>query len=257
MKRVLGIVLAAVLLLSTLSLVSCSSVQEVDSINGKTAKEAYFDAMELIHESERYEVVVDMSISFNLLFIPIPVDINGFYFYSYDGANEHHGLTEAGDEFINNDFMQTVAPDTLSGYDKELWYVDGICYRITSSGDKVKFASETNPIQRSDLETEVNYILKYDIANATCYKKGSQYFFKLVLDGSQARLDIDGTTKEEIYTIYFNESGYIETISVESKAEGFSSTLTMHYVYEGLAPITAPADASSFRDSTYSYYSYY
>ena len=248
MKRVLGIVLAAVLLLSTLSLVSCSSVQEVDSINGKTAKEAYFDAMELIHESERYEVVVDMSISFNLLFIPIPVDINGFYFYSYDGANEHHGLTEAGDEFINNDFMQTVAPDTLSGYDKELWYVDGIFYQITSSGEKLKYTADSNPIRRSDLESEVNEILEHDIAEATCYKQGDQYFFELILTGNDVRLDIDNTTEEEIYRVYFDEKGYIDTIDVESKSEGFTSTFTMHYTYSGLAPITPPADAASFRD---------
>lgn len=253
MKRVLSIILTCVLLISSLSLVSCSSAKEVDDINGLSAEEAYFNAMELIHESGRYEILVDMKMSINLLFIPIPINNEGFYFYSYDGDNEHHGLTEAGDKFMNNDLMQSVAGDMLAGYDKEIWYVDGVCYRISSSGEKTWFEADSSPVIRSELEREVNNILEYDIADATCFKKGDQYYFELVLTGYDTRLDIAGTT-EEVYTIYFDEDGYIETISVDCEAEGFSYTLTMHYTYDGLDPITAPADASSYREESGYYY---
>ena len=246
MKKVLSVILAIILLLTSLSLVSCSVVKEVDSIDGVSAKEAYFNAMDLINSSERYEVVVDMKIEVDLFLFSIPVKIDGFYFYSYDGVNEHHGITEAGEELIENELIKTIAPDAFSGYDKELWYVDGICYYITSSGSKEKFESDTSPVQRSDLEREVNYILENDMAEATCYKKGDQYYFELVLEEDDVRLDVDGTTTKEIYTIYFDNDGYIDTISVESESEGFSSTLTMHYTYDGLDPITAPEDADSF-----------
>ena len=255
MKRVLSILLITVILISTLSLVSCGSAREVDDINGKSAEEAYFDAMALINEGQRYEVVVDMKVTVKLLFIPIPIGVDGFYFYSYDGDNEHHGLTEEGEEFLNNDLISTFAPDMLSGYDKEIWYVDGMCYQISSDGEKSKFASDTSPVIRSELEREVNIILQNDIAEATCYKKGGQYYFELTLEGYDTRLDVIGATKE-VYTIYFDEDGYIETINVVCEAEDYTSTLTMHYTYDGLAPITAPADVSSFRDES-DYYYYY
>lgn len=93
MKKLLTGILCLVLILSSVALISCE--KQVDSIDGATAEEAYFKAMQSMENIDEYSAVIDMKVQVKLWVVPIQtVKIDDFYFYSYEGDNQHAGMPE-------------------------------------------------------------------------------------------------------------------------------------------------------------------
>ena len=250
-KRISLIILSLVLVLSAFSFVSCDNVKEVADIDGLTPLEAYEKALVSLEDIERYDVHLDMKSQAKILFIPIyTIEIEDFCYYSYDGKNQHYEIPEDSLQRLEEEGLS----DVMSGYDEALWYVDGICY-VKNGNNKEKFASDTNPIQRSEYERAVSRILSKYAGETKCYRDGDRYYFTITIT-DPAEMELDMGTENEIYTVYLTEEGYVDQIVFEGTMEGFVTiTIDADYSYEDAPVVTPPADAYNYvDDSSYNYW---
>lgn len=243
MKRILTLSVLFLLLLSILALSSCNVAKTVvDSIDGLTPKEAYDLAIEAIESADKYETRLNMRTEVKVLGITVyALDIEDFYYYIYEGENQHCGITDSAKEKLEDEDVA----DVLDGYEDELWYVDGICY-LREGNSKTCFASSYSPILKSEYEEAVEEILDGGIGEYTCYKDGDRYYFTIEVSGEDAMLDSEA--ESEIYTVYFTEDGYLDEIFVDVKyAALVSYKVGARYLYgDAVKSITPPEDADSY-----------
>ncbi len=252
-KTLLALALAAVMLLSMLSLTSCDG-KEVDDIDGSTPAEAFEIALQQLSDVSRYEARASIKTSIKVAFISIPIiKLDEFYAYSYDGNNEAHYMTEEGKEKLAE--LNEVAGGMLDSYPEGIWYIDGMAY-VNTGSDKVKYTSATSPAQKSEYEQAVSLLLEKNSGEVQCYKKGSQYYFTITVT-EESDMFMELGMPEEVYTVYLTEDGRIERIEVYGSMPiaGMSMMLAVDYTYDDLSPLTAPADADSYR-LTNGYYGY-
>ena len=249
-KRIALIALSLLLMLSSLSLVSCDAFKKVDSINGLTPREAYEKALVSLENIDRYDVHLDMKSQAKVLFVPIyTIEVEDFCYYSYDGENQHYEIPEGALKILEEQGLS----DITAGFDEALWYVDGVCY-VKNGNVKEKFTSSTNPIQRSDYETAVTHILRKHAGKTQCYRDGDRYYFTVTIT-DPAQMELNMGTDDEVYTVYLTEDGYVDEIIFEGTMKGFVTlTIAADYSYEGAPRVTPPYDAYNY--VTRSYYVY-
>lgn len=240
MKKFLICLLSVLLICSSLLLSSCDSSDKIDDINGLSAEEAYTRAIASLDDIERYRVDLDMKGSIKILFsIPL-FEAEDFYYYIYDGDNGHYGITDEGVEQLKESDVE----DILNEMQEELWYYNGVCY-VRDGGFKYKFESEVNPIERSDYEIAVEEVLAENSGKVQCYKDGDKYYFTVTIkDPSEAKLFEDAD--KEVYTVYFDEDGYISNIHVYAKTGMFEYEYDSEYSYDDVPAVTPPSDAQNY-----------
>ncbi len=244
MKKILVCILTLAMLLSCLTLTSCGA-KKTDTIDGVSVEEAYAAAIKSLGEIERYQVDLSMKVSFEILSVPIyRINVDPFYHYSYDGANEHHWLDTDAKKILDSQDMS----DIYSDMDDDIWYYDGVCY-VSNGSNKYKFASEETPLERSEYEEAIDKIVADGAGKTQCYKKGDLYYFVVTIT-EQDDMALDDEAVKEVYTVYFTADGYIQQILVEVDLGFFTSySYKVNYVYDGLDPVTPPADAEDYRNS--------
>ncbi len=249
MKRVLALIFASVLLLSALSMVSCMRRKpepvQVENIGGKTPAVLYEEAVisrEEVKEEKGYKVVLDVDFKVHVLVADVPIGSKGAYEYSYFGDNSHHVLSESAQSIFENKYVKQVAGSYLSSLNKEMWYVDGVYYYITSDGSRKKVETENCPISKNVLEIAIDSIMANQLENAICYEQGTEKYFEIKVTGEDMYL---GVFAEEIYDVYLKDDGMIDKIKVTGNGDGYSCSVLATYTYD-IGKIDPPADPDSF-----------
>lgn len=233
-KRIVSVALCAVLLLSAaLMMVSCDEeATKIETINGVKPQEACFVAFAQLVAEDSYHVTVDANIMINALVATIPVGVDGFYDYTLDGANMHYKFTDKDLLFIDNEKLLSL----FKGYDKEVWYVDGVRYSVTASGEKV--IGDKVP---SNIVSKIIDKITADIPDSPeCYEAdGEQYvLMKVTLEEFSA--------EPMNCRIFLNESFEVYKAEVEGNLYGFDIVLAMNFDYNNFAPVTVPANVNEF-----------
>lgn len=246
MKKLLALALALMLFGSCLCFTSCDG-KVVDSINGLKPQVAFENALKSLDEIDKYSVLISQDTSAKILFVPIySIDMDEYYFYSYEGKNEHYGFTEAGKKLKSED--PDVA-DVVAGFDDDLLYYNGVCYE-TSGSSKIKYESATSPYADSDYEEAVSDIIEAGIGDYKCYKDGDLYYFVITNDEN---LTFDDEASKETFTVYFNEDGLIQKITIEIKYDFMVKTImeaTYSYGDDAMG-VQAPKDPGSYKSYGY------
>ena len=234
MKRIISLVLCAVVLVSAICMVSCDEKEkQVETINGVTPQAACTVAFANLVAEDSYHVSVDATILINALVATIPVGVEEFYDYTIDGKDVHFKFTDKDLLFIDNEKLLSL----FSGFDKEVWYVDGVRYSITSDGRKV-IGSNTP----SNIIGKIIDKITADIPEEpTCFvtAEGEQYILLTVTLEEYSAEPMD-------CRIYLNEAFDVTKAEVTGNLYGFDVSLAMNFEYENFAPITVPANASEF-----------
>ncbi len=242
-KRIVALALCALMLTSLFCFASCGA-KEVDDIDGKTPEEVFMIAMQQLEEHSEYEVHLGMEMEFKLWIVPLyTINVEHMVTYAYDGADQMFRIVPEAVEQLEEEDMG----DIFYGFDDEIIYVDGVCY-VKNGSNKEKFSSETTPIEKSDYEKAVGELLAENAGEVRCYRDGDLYYFTIeITDEDELKLDLGDN---ELYTVYLDEDGRIEKITVESDQtiEGLAAQtiMTADYIYEDLEGIKAPSDASSY-----------
>ena len=231
MKRIISIVMSAVIILSALCLVSCDEkATPIDSINGMSAKEACELGFERLGEKETYHVSVDAELRLNLLVASIPVGIDEFYVNTTDGEDMHYKFTDKDLLFIDNAKLLSI----FSGYDKEVWYVDGIRYAIAEDGTPKADKSGRKP--SNVVDKIIDTIESSDRSDAACYEQDGEKFVMLTVT-----LDEFGAG-EVGCKVFIDGNGDITRAVVEGKLYGIGVKLTMNFAYDNVPAIEVPED---------------
>ncbi len=242
-KRILSLILTALLLVSALCLTSCEVGSKVDSINGVAIAEAFATAQKAVKEAPQYKIDVSLdadvevaSISFAKL-----LELDSVLSYQYNNGNELQTVSPEAVSALKEQGMSGV----LSRFDDESRYVDGIFYS-KNDDTKIKYAAEESPMKTSEYEGVIKEIVDGSIGETQCYIDDGKYYFTVkIKDASQHKMDM-GADKE-LYRVFFTEDGKIDKIVVECVVETFGLvTITADYSYDNLDPITAPADADTY-----------
>ena len=234
-KRIISIALCAVLLVSTVCMmVSCNDeAKPIETINGVSPMEACFVSFAQLASEDSYHVSVDAKIMINAVVTTIPVGVDEFYDYTLDGDNMHYKFTDQDLLFIENEKILSL----FSGYDKEVWYVDGVRYSITADGQKVIGNKVPSNIVGKVIDT-----ITADIPEAPeCYEQdGEQYvLMKVSLEEFSAEpMDC---------RIFINEDFKVYKAEVEGNLYGFDVVLAMNFEYGSFAPVTLPANVNEFK----------
>ncbi|MBE6674106.1 MAG: hypothetical protein E7596_03250 [Ruminococcaceae bacterium] len=246
MKKFLALALAMLLFSSCLCLTSCDG-NVVDSINGESPEVAFANALKSLDEIDKYSVVLSQDTSAKILFVPIySITMDEYYFYSYEGKNEHYGFTEAGKKLKSED--PDIA-DVVAGFDDDLLYYNGVCYE-TSGTSRIKYTSETSPYSDSEYEEAVADIIEAGIGDYKCYQDGDLYYFVIEND-TKGEITFDDEAVKETFTVYFNEDGLIQKINIEIKYS-FMVTTVMEAVYSygddamGVQPPQSPDSYTNY-----------
>lgn len=231
MKRVISIVMSAVIILSALCLVSCDEkATPVESINGMSAQEACDLGFERLGEKETYHVSVDAELRLNLLIASIPVGIDEFYVNTTDGENMHYKFTEEDLLFIDNAKLLSI----FSGYDKEVWYVDGVRYGISEDGTPKVDKSGRKP--SNVVDKIIDTIESSDRSDAACYEQDGEKFVMLTVTLEEFGAGEVGCK------VFIDENGDITKALVDGKLYGIGIKLTMNFEYENIPAIEVPED---------------
>ena len=231
MKRIISIVMSAVIILSALCLVSCDEkATPIDSINGMSAKEACELGFERLGEKETYHVSVDAELRLNLLVASIPVGIDEFYVNTTDGEDMHYKFTDKDLLFIDNAKLLSI----FSGYDKEVWYVDGVRYAIAEDGTPKADKSGRKP--SNVVDKIIDTIESSDRSDAACYEQDGEKFVMLTVT-----LDEFGAG-EVGCKVFIDGNGDITRAVVEGKLYGIGVKLTMNFAYDNVPAIEVPED---------------
>ena len=234
MKRIISLALCAVVLLSAICMASCDEKEkQVESIYGVTPEAACVVAFANLVAEDSYHVSVDATIMLNALVTTIPVGVEEFYDYTIDGKDVHFKFTDKDLLFIDNAKLLSL----FSGFDKEVWYVDGVRYSITSDGRKV--IGNNTP---SNIIGKIIDRITADIPEEpTCYMtaEGEQYILLTVTLEEYSADPMD-------CRIYLNEEFEVYKAEVSGNLYGFDVVLAMNFDYDNFAPITVPANVHEF-----------
>ncbi len=228
-KRILSILLSAVLILSALTLVSCDEqATAIESINGMSAREVCDEGFEKLKETERYEVKVDAELGINVLVATVPIGIDDFYVNTTDGDNMHYKFTEEDLMFIDNATLLSL----FSGYDREVWYVDGVRYSIDPDGNKNIDDSGRKPSNVVDkiIDAITDEDTKYD----ACYEQNGEQYVLLTMSLE------DFGAENVACKVFVTPSGDITRAEVDGELYGFKISLTLNFNYGDIAPIEVP-----------------
>ncbi len=246
MKRVLSLVLAAVMAAACLGLSSCAE-KTVDSFDGKTPGEYLTELLDRDVEAERYDVVEGMHIDVKALFLSLyDTDIERLYVYSYDGDNESLIMPKEAIKQLRENEFQHIADD----HKGDVRYVDGVCY-IDGKNAKEKYESSSSSIGKNKHIKTLAKLLEDQSENVVCYGTDEGYRFVLELtDSTLMKMDVD--CRREVYSVYVTADGVIESILIECITDGIIASTTgfsLTYVYEGLSPIEPPRDADQYEET--------
>ena len=233
MKRIVSIALCAVLLVSAACMmVSCNDDEAtpIDTINGVAPAEACFVAFAQLVAEEHYHVTVDANIMINALVTTVPVGVDGFYDYTLDGDNMHYKFTDKDLLFIDNAKLLSI----FSGYDKEVWYVDGVRYAIAEDGTPKADKSGRKP--SNVVDKIIDTIESSDRSDAACYEQDGEKFVMLTVT-----LDEFGAG-EVGCKVFIDGNGDITRAVVEGKLYGIGVKLTMNFAYDNVPAIEVPED---------------
>ena len=229
MKKLLCIVLSAMVLLSTLCFVSCDSDPElVDSINGMTAKEAASAALEKLKESETYSVTVDAE----LFVVGLSIgSVKNFYENTTDGNNMHYKFTDEDIAFVDTDQVLSM----LKGYDKEVWYVDGVRYSVNTEGEKV--VDDSGNRQPSNVvEKIVNTITEEELNTALAYTKDGETYVLVTINIEEFGIGVV-TCK-----IFLDGSGRLSSVILDGNLYTFGAVVALNFEYDRVDKVAAPTD---------------
>lgn len=244
MRKTIICMLCIVMLLASLPVLS-SCEKEIEDINGMTAEEAYTKAIKALEEIDKYSASASMSIKVKILGVPVySIIVEDWCFYSYEGKNQHYGVTPEGKQKMIEEEIWD------SSITEEMWYCDGIFYYIDGSY-KGKYSSEICPIEKSEYEVAVRKMLDRVGEECKCFKKGDLYYFTVSITDSDL-MPFDNEATKETYTVYLDEDGYIKTIEIENDYAGFmnpNSFVSVDYYYGDEARgVKLPEDLDSFVD---------
>ena len=230
MKRVLSIALSVLIVFSTLCcMVSCDEkVTPIDSINGMSAAEACDLGLERLSEKERYYVSVDAELRLNVLVATIPVGIEDFYVNTTDGEDMHYKFTDEDLLFIDNAQLLSI----FSGYDKEVWYVDGVRYGISQEG--IMKVDESGRKPSNVVDKIIEAITSADNSGAQCYEQGGEQYILMTVTLEEFEAG------EVDCKIYVDGNGDITRAVVEGALFGVGVSLTMNFEYDDVPEIVAP-----------------
>lgn len=227
MKKLLCIVLSVVILLSMLCLASCDSEPElVDSINGMTAKEAASAALERLKESETYSVTVDAE----LFVVGLSIgSVKNFYANTTDGNNMHYKFTDEDIAFVDTDQVLSM----LKGYDKEVWYVDGVRYSVNTEGERV-VDNSGNRQPSNVVEKMVNTITEEELNTALAYAKDGESYVLVTMNIEEFGIGVV-TCK-----IFLDGSGRLSSVIMDGNLYTFGAVVTLNFAYDNVEKVKAP-----------------
>lgn len=233
MKKVLSIVLSAVILLSALCFVSCDSEPEIaETINGMKAKDAVAMALKKLEETERYRVIVDAEIKVNAIVTSISAGkIENFYENTTDGDNMHYKFTDEDLLFIDNEQIFSL----IKGYDKEVWYVDGTRYSVNTAGENV--VDDSGDRKPSNVvEKMIDSISEEELNSAVAYLDNGQAYVLVTINIEEFNVGAVSCK------IFLNESNQLSEVILEGNLYGLGAVVTLNFEYGNVANVTAPKD---------------
>jgi len=235
MKRILSVILSVVVLLSALCLVSCDEkAVPVESINGMTGEEACMVAFANLAMTEKYHVSVDAKLLFNVMVASVPVGIDGFYDYTLDGEDMHYKFTDKDLLFIDNEKLLSI----FAGYDKEVWYVDGVRYSINSEGEKVLDDSGRKP---SNVVDKIINTITADAPKAVeCYEVDGEQFVLMQVELEEFNAGLVNCR------VFIDDNNEVTKAEVDGKLYGVNVVLTMNFEYDGIEGVSAPKNIDEF-----------
>ena len=237
MKKLLLCVLCFAMLFSCLTLTSCK--KEVEDIDGLTVAEAYDKAIKSLGDIEDYQVDLSMKVKvFGISFM----SLKSFYSYTYNGLSGRFALNEESLEKLEKWDLD----DAFDDLEDEIIYIESENKTYVKDGSS-KYYYNGNRLVHSDYELAVESIIENEVGDATCYKKGKGYFVQIVID-DKYDMELNMGAEKETYNIYFDKDGYITKIVIEADLEGpADAVIIAEYSYEDVPTVTAPADASNYR----------
>ena len=231
MKKVLSVILSALILLSALCFASCDSEPEIaETINGMKAKDAVAMALEKLENTERYRVTVDGEIKVNAIVTNISAGkIENFYENTTDGDNMHYKFTDEDLLFIDNEQIFAL----LKGYDKEVWYVDGTRYSVNTAGEKV--VDDSGDRKPSNVvEQMIASISEEELNSAVAYLDNGKAYVLVTINIEE--FDI-GTVSCKIF---LNSSNQLSEVILEGNLYGLGAVVTLNFEYGDVSKVTAP-----------------
>ena len=232
MKKIISIALSAIIVLSALCFVSCDSEPElVDTINGMTVKEAVVMALEQLKNESRYRVIVDADVKLNAVITSVSLgSLDNFYENTTDGDNMHYKFTDEDLAFIDNEQIFSLIKD----FDKEVWYVDGTRYGISSDGEKI--IDDSGDRKPSNVIAKmVDSISASEIESAVAYLDDGETY--IIVNVNIEEYNVGATSCK----LFLNDDNKLSTAILEGNLYGLSIDLTLSFEYGAMAQIKAPA----------------
>lgn len=246
MKKIISLILAAVLTLSTLALVSCNkedsdNTETLDTLAEKTPEELYEITRSALSNATKCSVDTTQ-----VIVIESENDsmtVSSEIISKVDGDNVYTKMSNDAD------------PDSIM----EIWYVDGMAYVSNESGKMKTEISKEEFLERytngSPSESTLLDIPESWFGDIKFEKMGESWVLSFIVSAERYNetfdsLNIEGTiTGTVVYKVFFDSKGNVEkaTTSFDMLIGGVTahcdsvSEITLENV-----TVTAPADASSY-----------
>ena len=248
MKKILSLVLALVMVASLFVLVSCDKNEETQptspvsedgkTLSGKTPKEVFDEAKALFAQMKDYSIKITLTESI-YDFVDEPLVQNIYHEYSVKGDNAYMKYVDA------------------SGAIDEKTYVDGVAY-FSVYGEKTTSKFDAATFKSSFTITPSNTLLNLDEAllEDARFTVDDDYCVLVVTMTAEEYMALRGDeiVGDATYTMTFDGDGRLLSVNlavVYAASAGVNVNFDRKYefVTENVPDITAPADASSYKQA--------
>ena len=123
----------------------------------------------------------------------------------------------------------------LKGYDKEVWYVDGVRYSVNTEGEKV--VDDSGNRQPSNVvEKIVNTITEEELNTALAYTKDGETYVLVTMNIEEFGIGVV-TCK-----IFLDGSGRLSSVILDGNLYTFGAVVALNFEYDSVDKVAAPTD---------------
>lgn len=248
MKRIVSLLLCAVMLLATVSLMNgCETGDERKKLNGMTPEELYTETMDKIKDLDSYELNATQVISM------AGMEINQTVLAKRDGKNEYVKTQNTlGEARIEAWYVDEVIYGSMDGteFKAEMSYKDYV-EKYMPDGAAAEDALMNIP---ADWFEDIKFLQDEDDKDLFYleFKLSSEEYMKYI---KKTSLDdyLDGVS-DIAYRVYFDKKGNLGDIVTEftMTVEGIEASIISTSVITGMnsTTITVPAECEEWEDRT-------
>ena len=252
MKKILSLLLCAVLMLTMLGLVSCDDEETndggngdgaIETLNGKTPEQLYQAALDKVAGLTNYTMVAKQVITGG------GMTINQTVSAKMDG---------------NNSYVKTENSMDSSG-NAECWFVDDMLY-MTSGGMSIKMALSYDDFANAYMpegatgDGALMNIPESWFVDTSFHQEGDLYYIEFIVSGEEYLQYFESTglgsyienVEDVSYKVYFDAQGNLGDVVTEADmvSEGVALHIVSTSTFSGInsTVVTAPENADTFMD---------